>query len=340
MILVIEENNSILYVNAERTQLIEKDMISGKKYLRYKTNGSKIVYGNIVKGDTVINLHNNYKHTILINNHIVWNTESRCYVSAHNINNQSCIIFTEDFKSTIYLARAFLKKLVTGIQNYDISEDSMRIIRPCPTIYAQSNIIYVKNISDVSSIFDFEGTIHCINIEKLYPVIEGFDVQSTRWIQKSSRIALVELFSHYTRVHKKIMVNVDTGAIKNIDLIFTWVDIGRYLIGSGVSYIELIDPNCFVRFNRIECGFELSSYSMKFGLLISHSLDYYQINSNYEIEKIMLGKNYITDRSIIKIDIMEIVLEYNLIFALIPMEILCIELYCQILLMNLHTTKS
>jgi len=62
--------------------------------------------------------------------------------------------------------------------------------------------------------------------------------------------------------------------------------------------------------------------------LLGNSFEYYRIDSCYEFEKVIMRTKYIRDRYHINNRVMDIVLCDDLLFVLLPMEILWVDLYC------------
>jgi len=95
--------------------------------------------------------------------------------------------------------------------------------------------------------------------------------------------------------------------------------------------IKIYDVNNFELLRIINSDLKFIAYHNELDLLISEDMCTYRFNGN-EFSKITFGSNYLVDYRFAPNNIMDTTLCECLLFGDLPREIICIELYNQILI--------
>jgi len=317
-----EQNNSILYINNNKI-LIEKNILSNKKYIRYYKFDIFGFYINVQ--NMIIAIDNGCKIVVMDRNAIIREIMYGDWVHLiPKIRGSLCITMRSVFE--IYNSGKLSKEIPMDWKHYTISEDITRIAIYYPRIFDQDQVLYVKNITYAETIFDFDDVVSFIpidNISRKYDLL--LDISLIFWISNSSRVVII----YFYHGNKVLLINIENGSTMVVDVgsYLYIMDVDKYLVLFFVGYAEFYDINSFVVLGKIDCNLIFLSYSRKFGLLLSNSFEYYRINSCYGFEKIVMGRNYIRDRNHIDNRVMDILLSDDLLFVLLPNEIIFVEFY-------------
>jgi len=309
-------------------KIIKYNIISNKKNIIYQTDtNSSIDQYNIIDNDIIIEIIQNCKSKIIFNNNKIILDCNECLdVYLFRIRYEMWAAVTMIGYVMFYNLNGLMKRQSLNGIFYDISMVDQKILIYRPDFCKSYGAILIKNmidVSDIESIFDFSGIISFVKVDKLQElIVNGYFVDCISWAQKSSRIGVVNLDNEMD-----LVINFDTKVSVLINNCELYVDAGNYLIGVESKYTEIYDVDSLILLKKVNNCFDYMLYNKELNLLISDTFDLYRINSKYDFEKITLGRNYINDRCIYENYIMEIILNNILWFDLLPMEILCTELY-------------
>jgi len=218
-------------------------------------------------------------------------------------------------KIHIYDSNGLLKKIKQYCHNYDVSMDGMRIA------IRRHNLIFVKNILDC-------------DLETLFDISElsGIEIRARwiAWAKHGSKIL-------YSRIQNDnlVVMNVNTSSRMEIytsGTFFddTFIDGGDYLIECFSDHVNVYNTSTLVFLKKINMQFNTIHYHVRLGVFVI-DFECYRINSQYDFDKVVFGQNYVKDAPIVENTIMEIIFGNSLLSQL-PMEILCVELYRELLI--------
>jgi len=129
--------------------------------------------------------------------------------------------------------------------------------------------------------------------------------------------------------------NVDT--MKSLLLFKSYIDIfeaGDYMVIQFDGFIEIYDIRTFTFIRVVMFKDTFVYFHNHLKLLVTCEFEYYVINKLGELCRVNLGNNYVKDTMTCpkyQNHVMDIILLNNVLFHNVPNEILCIELYYQIL---------
>jgi len=322
-----EYNNSIFYL--EGRNVIEYNILSKKKYVHYRfLNGLPIWY--------FINEHNKvFVYTSYRRNIMEWNN----WIIYLGLNNIYGVYFLGSSTGEQYIAVRFCKlikifrsghfiKKIYRQMYYDISSDGCKISfydRKRSQLYIANtmdilNAIFSKTKfqlypSDMKSIF--KKISDCIDFPwKSFP---QFINNSYRFV-----ISIFESIIENVKTLSKTYYNIDG------ELYYEIYDTGEFLICTDHQSIYVYDAIKLRYLKTIKYSGQ-KIYNSKLNLLIINNDDYYRLDSSCELQKVNLSLNYMNDRVIVSNAVMDIVLSDYLLFDLLPNEILCIELYSEVI---------
>jgi len=169
--------------------------------------------------------------------------------------------------------------------------------------------------------------------------------RSFSWLTNSSRFAL--------NFWNDTVINVTTKLGRKFTCIDRLFDTGDYILLhclDSENKIVVYDVANFNELACINCSIEFLIYHKRLNVLVAKNFDCYKITPDYKLQKIDLfkgaifcpfrlqkivfGQNYILDFEMIENPVMNVILDSEMLFDLLPYEIICIELYQQILSCN------
>jgi len=328
-------DGSIFYVDGTKRNIIKHNVISrnGCVYHKispacsnrshYKINPRIIDY--FIFGNNLILLIKHESVLVIWNNKVFGchNTIKRCNIV--NAKNGTHLYIQENEYLSIYNS---IKQITTvHLDCYgllDISPDGQKVVYQGDNHAYFSNMIK-ENVDDY--IFTINNT-YCTRIRSnLY------------WVKGSSRF----LATKYNNALYDTYVCVQH--IKHQDGLCRWIryklnicnvklfDIGHLLIGLSDSKIIIFDPDNLTVLNTIHCDIDFVAYHPDLQVLVTPELDYYRVTSKYELRKFTTGMDYLHD--MIPSPIMDAILLNELLFELLPYDILYTVMYSAIIKIRL-----
>jgi len=113
-------------------------------------------------------------------------------------------------------------------------------------------------------------------------------------------------------------------------------DTGNYLIASNGKTIDIYNADSFEYLKNIDFFGDIM-YHSGLNLLIMNKITCYRLDLDFELRRIKMGFHYQIDCAIIHNQIMDILLLKCLLFDLLPLEIVCIELYGKIIKLSSYS---
>jgi len=322
-----EYNNSILY--CKNNKLIEYNLLTKRRYLHYiPVDGMVILDYFMVKGNKVISIYNRNtcrhfdRHDKI---QIIWNNK----IIAKNIDLGD--IYRMQVENNIYVLLSIRGRCGTQYCLYDIdgliasrklSEKNLDISSDGRWIILSDYVTdcsYVKLIDDINLLSLFDFTYHLNRSDH----IDGYAFY-IRWLSNSTNFIIIDgcVINVYTYNKLKIVKKCNV------------LDIDDFLIQSQPNSINIYDVNSLNLRSTINCNLYFVTYHRKLKIMITKNMEYYRIDSHCNLNKITMGKNYLRDRNIVPNCIMDCILEKYLVFESLPLEIKCVELYQEILIMQ------
>jgi len=226
-------------------------------------------------------------------------------------------LFVAMRKKGKYLIISYDKKINQYYEIYDISSSrsGQKII------YALDGYIYYKDVyyENMNSLFD-NGSKIC-----------DYLIQNITWIENSNRLVAFHNFESgiiYNVDVKRMSHNIvlPRGGIDTVLNIFFVINYSD----SGVM-LKIYDATTFDFKNVIKCDNRIQYYHKRYNIWFNNKFEYYRLTSDLEFKKITMGENYLDEYYYVPNVIMDIILEGNMMFDFVALEIICIDLYGRIL---------
>jgi len=316
----LSRDNGLSITYVDECNIIELNLLTKRKRTVYRgeKNHSVIKY-YITNTEKIIFVQDNIKGQ----NFLIWNEpKQRVY--------GSCIYFL-DFEIDVHIliasfsryygfGRSYRIKDYSHIKSFDVSCNNQIIV------FADDQHVYLKDISksNLDDLYDTNNaTILCNYDDNTY----------VSWVTYSNQILRLQNID----VVVDLLINICTQktiTITKIDKIHCLIEINNNkMIQIAKDYVAIYDIVEMKFIKQVKCELEFIGYSKQYDVLITKDLNYYGFDKNYELQCIVIGKNYVIDCVYIEnliLTLMDTVLSNELLREL-PLEILNIELYQTIL---------
>jgi len=310
-------------INGNLETIMEYDIVKRKSYVRFKTTQQI------------------WKCTVLNNKKIFVGTEK---------NNGSII-------DSFYLDNQIIKlpKLLIKNVNVNVLETIHGLIivvdnlKECAVIHNEkityhkaSRIASSKDnhniIFDLNEKFYYKNIYYC-NVDELF--CDGHEISiwncrgPNRCFGTSSRYWIDNYFFGTGCCHDNIH-NKDTKITclfkhdayfycTSTDLFFS------YHNNDNVKTINIYNANTLKIIKTITLELNIIGYNKDYDLWMTTGFKCYKMTRFFELKEVHIGENYLVDQRKIPNTVMDIVLINELLFDLMPLELVCIELYREIL---------
>jgi len=337
---------SVLFKNNLKTQLFEFNIFSKKTKLRYQCGPYEQIEHTVSFDNNLIIvvycpcMHPKYRNNInmsrVYDSIIKWNDRIIAYCTIIGfysmriikLNNILYLFAKTQYGFKIYDSKQLLFDFDSKLNIYDISYDGKQSLN----YVVNTKTLYVKKLTglDIATIFDID-----ISDSKITN-INGCHI---KWIANSSRFIQIFGLNH---IH---VINIQTLAENKLNGRISFYDTNNdYLIGYMDNCVILYDLKSLTPMKIIKHDLQIEEYHRTFQLFIverqdekynrkfhKQQLEFYRLTPEYKFQKVTIGENYLHDCRFINNFIMDIILFEILLFDRLPSEILCIELYHQIL---------
>jgi len=309
-----DNGSSIMYNN--KCDIIELNLLTKQKWIIYRdeTNGIVTDY-YITDTNKIIRTWTGDQYTLIWNSEQLYKGIYEIYIRFLEFETDVCVIFNSyDEYDGIHEG---IREEYGYIGHVDVSYDRRQIV------FSDDKCIYLKNISksNMKELFDTNGT----------KILAECDETIIWWVEYSSRILLLH------RTGMDMIMNIQTCKTMTIiqtEILTRLIEIkNNIMIQTMIGYIIIYDVCEMKHVKQIQCDLEFIGYSKQYDILITENLDYYRFDENYELQCIVIGKNYVIDCAYVDVilqNIMDIILDNQLLHDL-PLEILNTELYREIL---------
>jgi len=312
-------DNSIFNVQ-NNNEIIEYNMLTKRKYLHKIIFGTKIQDYYISGSNKVYIFQSSYRESI------VWNgMKIKCdicigpkfYKFIETNVGIHLFLLGRNFK--ILFSFDSLNKPYLGIGFHDISQNGKRVIYQYRhmIIFCQTDQQYHFNI--------ICGSVLGYNVHGSNAFYDDI------WVKNSNR-----LVKYRDITHGRIILNVDTLNMLSIDSIYdNYIEIpNNNLVRIMPHFVEIYDINKMKLIKQILCSLTFIDYSKTWNMLLTDNFEYYRFTSKCELQHVYIGRNYIEDCMYVPQKVttfMDIILHHNVLFFEMPLELLNIELYQEIL---------
>jgi len=327
-------SNYIVYIDDSGTRIIKYNPINQKKKVIFESasKNKKIEHYHVSDDNIIVAIAGENKSIIWRNGKKVishYTLTGFCSLRRLQTRNGNFVVVSDGFTVYVYdfNGKSYPNYFVDS--RYDISACGRYIIM----IYSGYLFRIAAYKLDYKLVFDKPTGNSIIQIK---------DCEHLYWITDSKRIIT------FRSNDECFIANVKTGKIKKYDNEFIHQDHfdtgNNYVFGSAFR-IEMLDVKPYIivyNAGTLDSVKIISNeyagimvHNNKLGVFIDYNYNCFRIVSKqifeFELQKVVFGKNYIKDSQIIQSPIMEMVLHYDMIFDLLPLELLCIELYDEIL---------
>jgi len=320
---ICEYGNSIFYI-CHRRKFCEYNLLNRKKYIhRIAILSFCIFRNNVVILDKFHNLKwatkaiNIVPHDSLRGPNIL-RTDPHDSLRGPNIlrtKNELFVIIRKGYRWRVYDLNGVLRD--RSDLGHIISNDGSVILEENDGMVFIINALKC-NLEDLNKNLDY---IH----------VDDF-IHNISWVCDSNRFIVANMFDDSSSI---LIINIKTEKRLKIqpESQFKFFDSGiHYLIGIFDDTINFYDADELTLLESRDVGLHFVAYHKKLQLLISEDFNHYIITSRFELDEFISGKNYLQDRNFCFNLVMEIILDTDLLFEQMPLEITCIELYQQILI--------
>jgi len=311
-------NCSVFYIRNKK-QLVEYNLLNGHRQILYNTKNNILDY-YISKNDKIIILNDGYR--VLAN----WNGGLRTFDIWYGfkgfikIGNQVNLALQGFDRLSICDFDGRNKRLDHYDNNVDISHNGKEII------FANITCVF-KKVSTSDIPFD------CYNLTVL-DHRQYIGSYPCGWVKGSNRV-----IQYYSSVKGNIITNVESLKSYNLSYVYPLMEINNNMIIQVASYgILVIDINTMELIGLVPHVLNFICYSERLNLLITDTWDYYRLQSKHsqqlQLQRIIIRKNYIDDQNNLPNDLqnlMDMVCYGDLLFSMLPNDILYYELYKGIL---------
>jgi len=307
-----EYKYSLLYL--EQFILIEYNLLSQRRYVYYQIQNGEIYNYHLVDNQKVIIIHAN-KDVIKPNNKsvkIIKNYSDRV-IKIIQSNKILIVVYMTDSYYVYDLNDVYITNF--DYAHYDISWDGKYIV------YQKKDVLYRTCVFDL----DLVSTLNKFNAK-----VQVDDCGFLYWITGSNR--LVKLVNEIN--NEFIIVNIETSAKREFTRYWDtkfFDTCNDYLIQQLPESINFYNVTSLTFVKSVEFKIQFVAFHKLLNVFVTNKFDCYYIRSDLELKKITLGQNYLRDRYVYSNRFMNLILDDNLLFSILPDEILHIELYIQLL---------
>jgi len=194
--------------------------------------------------------------------------------------------------------------------------------------------IYYEHVANVESKCLFQNGVRVMENAILctYYVFKNgvdkmkFTTLGPYWVGGSNRLI-------YTMINKGAEIyNLETGKSCVIPREYpSFYDTTRNIFFYyDYDILEVYDVKTFCLISEIECKMIIVDYHKKWDVFITNKFELYRVAQSYKLELANIGKNYLSDRQYASSSLMDTIMEDYLLFDLLPVEILCTDMYREI----------
>jgi len=157
-------------------------------------------------------------------------------------------------------------------------------------------------------------------------------ISHTIYVRNSSRLAVIKNSLNFGKFH---LINTNNKNIAKVIKMWRtcdFFDTNRdIMVCLECNIVELYDVYKLNLITQIRHDYNFVYYHKKLDLLITRSLELFVITNDYKLMQLNIGLNYIVDRIAFPNVVMEIISLQQLLFELLPFEIIFVELYQMLL---------
>jgi len=317
-----EHYNSILCIDENNSKIIEHNLLTKSKFVHHHLLNADMSNANyfIVGDDQIISVNIDTRTIVWRDDRIIIDIDKDDCLFActclFQVKNEVMIgVLGNDALYVYDLNGVYYREVLPpdyGVP-YDISLNGRYIA------FYYGGSLYRSRIHDLDRIFSIQNK-NGIKID-----IDGNC--NVSMLNENPRIVVIECYDKFVIVNMKTCAKIDIPIRENL----RFFAVGRCLVISSSTNISIYDSKRFNVLATIHCNLCFVAYNVRLQILITNKLDYYRINNKFELCRVILGQNYLRDTVVAQNDVMDTILSCDLLCEL-PMEILCTELYSQILL--------
>jgi len=323
--------NSIFYV-WNKNQVIEYDKLLKRKHVSYQMDTSVEIFNyHISDLDKIFITESNESVTIIWNNKIVLDIDDYYIFST----------FLETYDGTYIVVSMLISgaywissKYYGYINAIDVSCKKQRKLLYIGYFVCVCDSDFRQNNEGKSMPKKAEPSEEGIN-QKFATIVLGslmYGESDPFWVKNSDKVAI-----YCDHRYDNIMINVDTLIRVSVSTLEAddYLEIpNNLLIQNSNHSVNIYDVNKMQLIKQINFEHKIIDYSISLNMLVACDLHFYSITSKLDLEHVNIGKNYIRDVNYLPqqyVILMDIVLHSDLLFSYLPLEIMNIELYQEIL---------
>jgi len=323
MFTIKECGHMLYYINRSMRQVIQYNLLSKKKHIYYQT--SQNIYNYHIFGDhrVFIFIRDYYGRVVDWNNKWFKIKKPICY--EYFLHVSRCLYFIVSTFNKFYIYNQYGKIMTlvaTDIALHVSSDGNFVLVLIEGTLYLAEAQNFMNHILQYPNHKIYNSDVYDI-VKDVSNIKHKIDLPTSYWHTINNSIKIVGFYTY-----PSCIINIVSNAKMEIYNPFC-IDIGDFLIVLNRNP-KIYNANNFELIQKIKCGLDFIAYHSGSKLFISQDLQTYRFD-NMSFVKIQLGKNYLVDSTVIPNFVMNIILCDDMLFDLLPYEVVCIELYGQII---------
>jgi len=297
-------------------ELIQYNILTKKSYIHFK---AKIIYNYYILYSNLIIHYQDWDYNKLL----FWN---------NGIGNPKKYNLDTDMN--------YLNLILVGKDVYLVFDSILGYTK----IYNFDGFVDTKTTYSFIISPDGKRIIYHIGVMKyVFLDIEDLNCTFSKHLPKSNQIMLSRIGRDMKWIYSNYLIEYINGnryCIHNLNTnkkrIFRRFYDNKYVIDNylliSLTYgywLRIYDVTTLKLLAKIPNSLKIMGVNNLLNILITEDFRYFRVNTEYNLEQIKIGYNYVTDDDMVP-HVIRIVMDLTLILIDLPIEILCIELYQEI----------
>jgi len=314
--------------NPKKIQDLHFRKCAKNDYCVYSINNNNVIKHNMFTKKSYIVFHSNDTVTgyYISNKNVIVNTICAVYWNDRLITNNSYALYSRFLKT----------QTCEYITNCSYLQDELYDRYGCKISFETP--YFVVSLDGTKILYSMYGSLHKQDITSIptfglfkrgygATYINTRDCNRLRWIQNST----------YAVIDHNIILNLED--FQEIHMITPYDNFFVFLVDELIivwhfGFVEIYDTRRMTFVDRVNIDVMFTDYNQLLNALVTDERDCYRLKNNhgeYRFEHVNFGANYILDYNVVPQNI-KVIIEIFCVLDAIPDEILCIELYWQLLL--------